>query len=50
MDSLFLFQGPAGAVGPAGAFGPRGLAVSLIFKYIATLMQEEKTYFVNKDS
>lgn len=37
-----MFQGPAGAVGPAGAFGPRGLAVSLIFKYITTLMQEEK--------
>lgn len=50
MYLLFLFQGPAGVVGPAGAFGPRGLAVSLIFKHITTLMQEEKTCFINKDS
>lgn len=50
MYSLFLFQGPAGVVGPAGAFGPRGLAVSLIFKYITILMQEEKTCLINKDS
>lgn len=50
MYLLFLFQGPAGVVGPAGAFGPRGLAVSLISKYITTLMQEEKTCFINKDS
>lgn len=47
---LFLFQGPAGHVGPAGAFGPRGLAVSLVSKYITTLLQEEKTCFIIKGS
>jgi len=50
MHFLFLFQGPVGVVGPAGAFGPRGLAVSLIYKYITTLMQAGKTCFTNKDS
>lgn len=47
---FLLFQGPAGHVGPAGAFGPRGLAVSLLSKYITTLLQEEKTSFIIKGS